>query len=449
MNHAADDEHCCNTHHSDNYPKNKTPPLHTLSTGAPTVKASVGACMVYSPHPPPHVFNNWLLLQRRGERVLLYWEEIDDALGAGFRIVTEEDAVYESRVRDDALTATYREGGNWKAKIRLPDEAEDLEQAYDLYTDTATRVTEASGDDLSLTVRSFSSQFERGRAMNQTGDTSLFYNTEPRIDIAPGKLERIIRTSPGAVGYSAITTGFGGVVGSVVGLLGGLGAMAAGAPEIADPILLGSAGSGTALGSGVGAHVAREYYKEKYPRETIKRREYRDKPEQAATLLDDVNRLHHLDEKLKVTDTLVTEEVNTHRELREAAPDDDMNVFLDLFFRKLPRRQGIIATHTPYTYDDATAFIADVTNTPTRDVKDLDESEEPSLYNHPDAYEYVLDWCTYETEDDDGVTETHLLPTGESLIQTALQHDDTHKDIDAFLHDTYPDHTDRLGLNGL
>lgn len=372
--------------------------------------------------------------------MLVYWEEIDDELGDGFRLFTEEDAVYESRILDDTLTAAYRDSEDWNAKVRFPlADPDDAEQAYKTYADLAHRIEDEYDTDLSLTVKAFNDQLQDGTVSNDTNETALHYHPEPQLDIAPRRLKRLASSAPGAAGYTLVGKIYGGGLGMAVGTLGGLGALIGGTPDLLAPMAGGGLGLGVAFGGAGGGMVAKDYYHDKFPADTIKRRRYRNDPDHMLTLLTDVNRLHHLNEKLEVADTYVQDDVDAYESLRNAAPDEDMDLFLDLFFHDLHKRQGITTTFTTDSYDHATDFITHVTETPDR------EMDEPSIHTNPNAYINLLDWTTYQTND----VEPALLPTGEQLIRTALQHDDLHPDIDHHLTEHYGEHVDRIGIEEL
>lgn len=343
--------------------------------------------------------------------------------------------MYEVRATEDAESRIYQDGRDWTASIRFP--VSDNEEAYDRFAEAASVIKEITGDDLGLSVAAFDDALQDGSVREQGDDTTLRYNAEDKINVPPGKLRRALEQAPDVVVPSGLVGALGGSAGGLFGMIGGiLGEVALGLPPgtLVFPATTGGGAAGGLVGAGAAFRGWKDNHDPPYSEEAIRRRKYVDADRPDGSLLDAVNEKRLLDNYLEsAASSYRTEDVERRRDLREQDPEADLEAFMEMAFETLPYRDGVVATRTCDTYEEAAAFTADLLGADS-------VPEQPSIYADPEVFRHIMSFYTYESEE-----RTDVIGSGRSILRRVFERDDVDPVIVDWLEETYPEQVEDIG----
>lgn len=372
-------------------------------------------------------------------------DRFDDALGAGLRIYTSGDAVYEARQNDDASVRIYPEGSGWHAKVQY--DSDGLEDAYDQFSALAEDIEDAYGVSLDITPKAFMEAMEAADSVEQQdGRYSLTFREEPDIRaLVDQPISGRSRLKGAAASMASMTGGSGAVgaaLGAAIGIPGGPPAMTAGAAigAMGAGFVGGIVGFSEALASGTASHD-RFMWRSGFPThrfirffEKRRRKKYVDDDRLAEKAhFDMVNRLNALDREMELADSLDLSRHEDYTDLEESGIDEVHDILMRTQFHAFEDTGGITASYEADTYTEAAAFAATLLDADTPEAR-------PSIYTNPDVFKELFRHCVY-TEDG----ETKLFGTGRELVRNVFDRDDTDGVIADWLEETYPAHVQEIG----
>lgn len=372
-------------------------------------------------------------------------EELDDGLGHGLRITRSDDAVYEARTAEDAVSRIYEEDGTWHAKVLLP--LTDSEEAYDRMQAMMDDINDAYGTALHTNPKAFGDAINRdGRIKASDGATRVCYVDEE--DTQP--IEEIAETPSDASilkGWLAGTTasigggaGVGALAGGAIGMLGG------------PPGAVGGAVTGAHVGAGIGGVLSAWEGVDTvtegpgYPiaspvtgrtiRYFERRAQTRYQPDAIAAAedyFDRFNALHSLERELAERNRFDEARHARLEKLRDADIENIHDTVMEEHFHQFDEGEGLTATHETDTYLDAVRFVGHVAN-------HVPPTDESSLYTSPDTFQQIFSHCTYQ---EDG--ETHYLDDAKILVHNVYDNTDTADAIVDWLEAEHPDLVQDVG----
>ncbi|MDY6778681.1 MAG: hypothetical protein SVU32_08505 [Candidatus Nanohaloarchaea archaeon] len=325
------------------------------------------------------------------EEAVFYIEDVDDALGTGTRLYTQEGLVAASRSTDGQEALVYRDGEGWIGKLRT--EIGEDESAALQFTSYGRKLEEEYGFDEPHTARDFYQEKEDDIVELRDDETALLYvGPDGRLGSLPTDTGRSVAALLTTTTASAGTGFLGGLliggptpVGFATGMAGLLGGAAAGIWDVNRGSKDRRSVSGSLYNLLQGDRVEDQY---RLDNDSLIQRLNQDRPYDR--LLD----LFGAGPKSKA------------RNLASYQCD---------FFAGMG---GVTAAHTADSYQDAMAFITDIGEYDTKPPE-----EPPRLLDSEDALETVL-----ETIDDEDALE---------LARQYIEDDDL-----AHLDDLFDEHID-------
>lgn len=328
---------------------------------------------------------------REPDTDVFHAEHVTDELGEGVRLYTAADDIYEMRADDGVETRIYREEETWCVKVREP-VPDDLEAAYEVFRDTAHRIGDAYGWDVTVPAYDFMDGDHRLDLEPVELSGSLRYRQERQIDLSidvPKKRRHSVLASLGSL---TIWEGLGGGIGAAVG--GGLG-LVAGVPV--EGAMLGSA-----VGGGGGSFMwlvdQEDTYRKGNPeaptygiREDIRERARRKKEEamreadelEEGAIIERVNERNRLNAEINTVEDFGQAE--RLKDLQEEAVGETFDALMAAHFNQFHQWDGVIADVEVDAYADAYRFAASVAETRQEAV------ERPSIYTDRDAFGGVFE----------------------------------------------------------
>lgn len=341
---------------------------------------------------------------------IFYLEAVQDDLGSGYRLFTNEDAVYELRATEEYESRVYSAEGEWHGKVRFL--IDDNTEAYAHLQDFSDMVERFYQDDIDLNNLEFHDHVKSGIPYPvSTEDFSASYCQEhlftaPLSDEAIKKIARYegweTSKNAGFLG-TVVGGGVGGLVGGLLGTVGGPVGVGVGAIEGAS---IGAGVGGGLLGvGGVGSGIL-------VSREAQKKVEGQINAEDIAGLSSDKakkivnsrNSQHEgfmvdiLERQTPIFDTLnernllntLAEESNEYTEemmerrdtLNRQFNTEDLEYVFDLHFHEFDQLTGVTVAGKHDSYEDAAQFVARVTDINTEPVQ-------PSIFQNPEAIAFM------------------------------------------------------------
>lgn len=328
-------------------------------------------------------------------------EPVDDELGEGFRMYTQEDRVFESRVQEPYHSRLYeREDGDWYAGVLAPVTRKERDETVEAFIE---RINMAYDTDCSPEESWFDAKsWLRGRAKeNRAEDIELGYNrwsaftkdVNLRQDMAAGLGSMSVYTGGGAGAGAAIGAAVGGPGGAVLGAY--IGTMPGMLAAWVDLLNSSNYGKRTVVNTIRNRWVERAEQKH-LTGEML-----------GEDLLETVTRYNALNWLPPSRDL---EEVELQREeLSQDNPLETLEDRVDTHF-DVTNFAGVYATRKTENYGDAATFISTVQDSAA------DGISRPSIYEDLERFADLFEHL-YE----DGESETYVRREGTQMIESAFR----------------------------
>lgn len=346
------------------------------------------------------------------ETDVFYAAMIDDELGEGIRLQTQDDAVYEMRGDGVMETRLYGEEDEWHVKARIPVDGGE-EDAYEVFRDIIYDLGDTYDEDVTVPALAFMEGNHRRDLDFMSTLVTARYNAEEDVDISvdlPDERIDWVKASARSLGtYTAKPAAVGG------GVMGGMFGLAAAITAAGDPalslagagIIAAVTGGGAAALAGLGGAGAWGW-KEGYPvwkREAEDARfehhpggrtkkwkhRFKEKREQKkieegrnGVPLQDDTFLNRLNERNRLAATVDEvddyEEAERFRELDESGIQAMFDAAMTFQFTGFEDRDGVTLAASTTSYREAAELAADIVGSDTQ------PQERPTLYHDRDAF---------------------------------------------------------------
>lgn len=352
-------------------------------------------------------------------------QRVETERGDGFRIYTARDDVYEALESEGGVeTRLHPASTGYRVTVRIPvgDGEETAQEAYQAFRDVADRVETGYDVDLPLSWLNFEDDLggaPRARARLDEGDrVTVRYRADGKVAI-PEK--RYSTYSEGMSYVGAFTGGFGLIGADMLGML-----------SATHPLLPFPAGFGGMVAGGMLGYFGpktRQWYVNR------KRRKRYENPEAVMEqpVLDGVNERNGLERLLDRDEPMPDHVTDRYKELRDEPLDEVWGLLTTAHFERFDRQQGLTASGTFDTYEEAAAFTDVVRGVPQQ------ERTRPSIYEEPAVFENLFSHLVHEV---DG--ELYILDDADVMVGNVVEHGAA-DGVRMFLDETHADLVQRVG----
>lgn len=344
---------------------------------------------------------------------------LDDTLGEGLRLHTDQDELYELRSTAGTDIRVHGNADDWTATVRFPDT--DLDPAYERFDTIAEDLEAAYGEELiTPATRFLRAARDTGEVITRSGPITLKYNeTGENSLLTLDELESDDVTGKEVAGTLVSYAGSGAASGGATGLMLGNSELAV---------------LGTVAGA-VGGFASAFYteHEKRFPHSPAgygikglrnmktrvrKRRERKEKAEERLNEQDIWDTLNEKNRLAVVADTTRDlDEARRYEEVKETDVEETVETLMDCHFHGFPDRAGVTAMIKAESYDAALDFAATILDRTTPDI------DRPSIYHTRRIFRDVFEAAHEDRQED--------------LVATVLE-DGAAQEVRDYLDDTHP-----------